>query len=45
MNTPKRKTEASHLTFLHSLDPNQTFAKDGSNVGYSIAKWSLVPIS
>ena len=21
MNTPKRKTEASHLTFLHSLDP------------------------
>jgi hypothetical protein len=38
MNTPKRKTEANHLTFLHGLDPNQTFVRHGAIVRSRIAK-------
>ena len=33
MNTPKRKTEGNHPTFLHGLDPNQPFKFADVNVG------------
>jgi hypothetical protein len=38
MNTPKRKTKANHLTFLHGLDPQRSFTPASANGGFRIAK-------
>jgi hypothetical protein len=41
MNTPKRKTEANHLTFLHGLDPQRSLKFTEANVRFRIAKLTL----